>query len=282
MCNENLLTIYKKKLADLDKVGGNAYLALQEGVLQYIEEIRHQTNDQTLVNYCTNLRNTIDKINAFTNIASIEKIVQDMGEAYFFAIALDKGVCLTKIIETSMHQTPDFEITLKSGKKCYFEVKTPSLVNSQENLKEHQEQSLNARISIDAQLQAGNSVSFGETCMSPWECNNLLEMIDKGIAKIQQNIKPEQFTHTPTFLVVNWSLLQLYSNKRDGIIQPYFNNDGYIQSGEFWAMAFGNRGMPIIAFNGIEGHPTIIGNMEQFAILNRKKNSIVSGLIFLY
>ena len=80
MCNENLLTIYKKKLADLDKVGGNAYLALQEGVLQYIEEIRHQTNDQTLVNYCTNLRNTIDKINAFTNLHLLKKLYKTWGK----------------------------------------------------------------------------------------------------------------------------------------------------------------------------------------------------------
>lgn len=283
MNTQNLKQFFLEKLHEIkDTLGGNPYLDNQKIFLDYIIQIEESTQDSTLGSYLKDLHRTLNKPASLVDVESILKLIQDIGEAYFYALALSKGIKLRKIPETKHKNTPDFECLDQENNPFYFEVKTLSVVSPITNIPELFERSMNAQISLDQQLKAGKRVAMAEVDITPWETNDLREMIHIGINKIQNNIKTKQFADKPTFLVINLSNLPLFGKNNDVIMPYYTDHHKYITTGELWTMACGEIGMLIKYHPSVEGHQCISGTLQSCGILRNPAYDCIAGILFIH
>lgn len=209
---------------------------------------------------------------------------EEFNEAIVYTDLLKK--CQATRVSEADTPTPDFHL-VGDGENpfnIYAEVKALSFLDGNLNYKEAQQSSLEAHISIEEQLQAGQNIAFGETIISPFHKRGKLpatkELIEIFIDKINNNIKSGQYLLGDTILLIDIKQLLLGSKWDES--GTAFYQEGLmksIASGVLWHTAFGQAGQMIYQPIEFEGRPNTDSPLEKNGILVDHK--YITGLVFV-
>lgn len=194
-----------------------------------------------------------EKIKSFSEI---------FGEAHFYIHCKTNNVAIAKIPARANASTPDFRLC--SDQSVTFEVKTLSVVNGSAGLRAAMTSSLEARISVENQIDDGSPFALACSELRPFGSKleggrEVSSSINEIFLKITNNLKQEQFGSRHAFLVVN--LLHIDPGP-EGIRQSLVPV-GYIRgiptpvTGALWTIAFGRKGCHIHGIPHFEGLPAI-------------------------
>ncbi len=195
----------------------------------------------------------------------------------------EKGVNIERVPEEP-ESRPDFCVTHKEM-KVYFEAKALGWARGSENYNAAIESGIDAQISIQEQIMAGELVAFGESEITPlgatyesFSCPPK-HFIESVVNKLNQNIKSSQFSLGPTFLICDLSAFSHPTNAiESGVLvykEPLY---GSICSGELWHIAFGKIDTPMLRQIEFEGKPNVCGYLEKEGILN--EHDFIKGILF--
>jgi hypothetical protein len=276
--------LYKRILElkqDVSSITNNPVLdAFNLGECQYLDS-QYATDDF--------IKDKTDKC-----LSYLEKTVIDFDPRYKSAyeeyneatiyVDLLKKYQTTRIAEAPT-PTPDFNACNKGEFpfNIYIEVKALSFLDGNLNYKEAQTSGLNANIGIEQQIREGRPIAFGETIISPFLKRNRLpstrELIEIYIDKINNNIKPGQYSLGDTVLLIDIKQLLLGSHWDESGIAFY--QEGLmksIASGVLWHAAFGQAGEMIYKPIEFEGKPNTDSPLTKNGILI--DHSYIKGLVF--
>jgi hypothetical protein len=208
---------------------------------------------------------------------------EEFNEAIVYTDLLKKCQA-TRVSETAT-PTPDFNLvgTNENQFNIYAEVKAISFLDGNLNYIKAQQSSLEANISIEKQVQAGQNIVFGEAIISPFHKNGKLpstrELIEIYIDKINNNIKPGQYLLGDTILLIDIKQLLLGSKWDESGVAFY--QEGLLKSiasGVLWNAVFGHAGEMIYQPIEFEGKPNTDSPLEKNGILVDHK--YITGLVF--
>ncbi|OJW81539.1 MAG: hypothetical protein BGO69_09140 [Bacteroidetes bacterium 46-16] len=177
-------------------------------------------------------------------------------------------------------KTPDFVIPFDDDDngtpiryKVYVELKSLSFSDGNLNYKQVMNDAVDSQISIEAQVGKGAKVAFGEFEISPLHKSGQKEKtarkyeIETLIDKINQNIKPDQFTDENSILFIDLKQLHAGGDYRDFLpifIEPQMDS---LMSGLLWNVCFGKSGYPVFKQIEFEGKENLEGDLERDGIL---------------
>lgn len=181
--------------------------------------------------------------------------------------------CQVNRVPEGDRRTPDFIIANEGENpfNLYAELKSLSYYQGDQNYHAAQQEGIQAQINIEAQLDAGNNVAFGEICISPFNRNGrpptAVELIEIFMDKITNNLHAEQFALGDTILIVDIKQLTVgrwYENLL--AIYEEFNPKSFV-SGTLWNVVFGQEGDLIYKKVEYEGRGNIAGRLTKNGIL---------------
>lgn len=265
------------------ETASNSYLTLLGQYVRDIEDAAATNLD--LVEYCKRMTKIAQQPNFSLNGDLVNEFCQIFGEAHFLVLCKERGVSLSKIPEQIGLKTPDF-VHPEILEGMHFEVKTLSVVGGGRGINKDLENALEARIQIDAQLNAGNRIAISESVIQPYSDKpynegNISSVINTLIDKSRQNIKSEQYAKPNTFLVLNLSMIP-NCNADFCSLRPVYCEDYPFQTavtGDLWMLAFAKIGMQVHGTPRYEGLPSIEGIIQKIGILADEDYSIIAGLI---
>ena len=277
----DLISKFRRALQDARDVADNFFLSRLDPIVEEIASLSDEfgTKSQALLSKLLNTRDVaLDETRT-------REFIQTLGEVHFYALCKRHRLDLERIPETT-HQTPDFRIT--TSPKEHFEVKTLCIVGGEPAIKRSIEESLDERVQTqDALASSGGRVALFSQIIAPYgsvklECRvkSVIRLLQN---KLRQNLKTDQFSNVPTYLVVNLSMLSTFRTTGE-ILRPTYvdtqrNNTRHPTSGELWMVAFSKPGMLIQSAPEFEGKPSIEGSMQSNGILI--ESAYVAGIIFL-
>jgi len=275
---------FVKALQDTVGVSSNSYLHLLKGA---VEEVSKSAQvDKVLSDYNKALLDIVANRDFALDSEKTNEFSQVLGEAHFYLLCKNKGVNLTRIKE-GKDKTPDFKIKKND---MYLEVKTISVVNGSMGIKKSLEDSLDAQVEIETQLNNGKKVAFGKTEIQPYgdkpyknNKGQISAVIETLIEKSSQNIKFGQFPNNKSFLVLNLSIIPPFRTE-NYVLRPAYCDDCMFKksvSGELWMMAFAELGAPILSAPEFEGKPCVESIASKVGILSDPNFDMVSGILFM-
>lgn len=282
MCN--LYNQFLRAIQDTNSTANNSYLACLISSVEAISDA--DGKDKTLSNYVKKLLN-ISMVENFTlKPCEAREFAQLLGEAHFYLLCKNKGIALSQIPKSNA-ETPDFRLTEYD---MYFEVKTFSPVSGENGISKALENSLDANIKIEKQIEKGKKIAIGESITQPYgnrpyQKNNgvVTAIIETLIEKFKQNYKPGQFPNDKSFLVLNLSIIPP-SRIDNCILRPAYPDNLLFEkavSGELWMTTFGKPDMLILGNPESEGKPCIESTMVKLGILNNTDFKNISGILFM-
>lgn len=179
-------------------------------------------------------------------------------------------------------KTPDFKIPFivydngdEVNYSIYAELKSMAFSDGNLNYKNTMEQGLNAQIELEIQVQQGKNVAFAITEIQPmhksgkkYNPSSTKYAIESLIEKIEQNIKPDQFSFGDTVLIIDLKQLTLPSFGEEGAMPVYVEQQfNSFVSGVQWNVAFGKRGHLLFKQIEFEGKENTDGELEKEGIL---------------
>lgn len=213
---------------------------------------------------------------------AINRFLQELAEAQFFALCRSRGISLQAIPTQSHQGTPDY--SLNGDPTTTFEVKALSVVDGHLGIRRDLNKSLDAKVTLESQRLGSRITTFVEMETSAYG-NKLrsthvnLDHLNVYVEKVRQNIKRDQFSAPRSFLVLN--LTALPGLGRDlGDLRPIYWDElpsPHPVSGAIWMLAFGQSGMAVFGHPEFEGSPGIEGYFRKEGILN--ENREVAGII---
>jgi ribosomal protein S17E len=155
------------------------------------------------------------------------------------------------------------------------------------------EEGLENKIELEKQIRSGKKIAFVESTIDPHSKNkkdyapsSVKLIIDRIIEKFDQNYDENQYTMgtTISLIYLHTYIFPLYTSGCNAIVPVYsinlYDNGKVPVTGELWAAAFGNTGMPIFRCPGFEGKKNIEGYMEYEGILRGDRFCAVKALCF--
>lgn len=214
--------------------------------------------------------------------AKFKSLYEDYSELVTY---LDlKGNFNIEHIPEAKTSTPDFKLNYQ-GHEIYLELKSLSFSNGNLNYKSAQEKSLNANIKIEKTLSKGNKMGFGtystnplfkgDHSVSPYSVKYVIEEI---IKKINNNLKPKQFSNGETILFVDLKQLIIPSKLKESAI-TFFKYNSSIVSGVLWNVAFGRKDNLILKTIDWEVEKNVEGQLEENGILT--EHAFIKGMIMV-
>jgi hypothetical protein len=281
---DNLQNQFIKALQDAIGVSSNSYLHFLNGA---VEEVSKSAQvDQVLLDYNKSLLDIVANRDFALDAERTNEFSQVLGEAHFYLLCKNKGVLLTRIKE-GKDKTPDFKI---EHNDMHLEVKTISVVSGSMGIKQSLEDSLDAQVEVENQLNKGEKVAFGETVIQPYGDKQYKDgkgpistVIETLIDKSGQNIKSGQFPNNKSFLVLNLSIIPPFRTE-NYVLRPAYCDDYMFNksvSGELWMMAFTELGAPILSSPEFKGKPCVESIASKVGILSDPNFDMVSGILFM-
>ncbi|BBO04470.1 hypothetical protein SG09_38200 [Bradyrhizobium ottawaense] len=191
---------------------------------------------------------------------------------------------ISKISETSQ-AGPDFQCELDTemngeGRTLSFfiEVKSLDIVDAPQRLPEMLDESMDAQIELDRQIEEGQQVAIAAGEISPhrryggdagYDPKSVRLAIENLIQKAAGNFKNAQFGRGPTFALANLLRLPLPGQKA-GTLAPFYYDPwmgGACVSGVLWHFAFGEVDAPIHRSPDFEEAGTIDGKLGRAGVL---------------
>ena len=165
----------------------------------------------------------------------------------------------------------------------FLEVKALSFLDGNLNYHAAQNAGLNVRIAIEEQQKNGKRVASGEMEVSPYSKNKTTpsarELIEIFIDKLNNNIKPGQFVHGDTVLLVDIKQLLLDAHWQQSSIALYQEKAAKsIASGVLWNALFGREGNLIFKPIECEGLTNIDSPLRKNGVLVENLN--IKGVVF--
>ena len=161
-------------------------------------------------------------------------------EAVFYLIATKRGISIEPI-PRSQEKTPDFKTTCTPH--VHFEVKTLDIsvpiINYPSDM----------RVGLEANLKANEEahqrgIGFATQEVSPHgSSKNWLAVVEQVLAKLDGNIKREQYTQAPTFLVADMSRTSIRVDRTEIVQEKLisakdtFDAEAAHVSGQLWTIA---------------------------------------------
>lgn len=282
---ENLLDQYIKSLQNISDLTNNSYLTFLKNAVEKVSVASH--TDQVITEYNQDLLNIVSKQDFALDSKQTNKFSQILGEAHFYLLCKNKGISLSRIKEEKGKKTPDFKL---ESQDIHFEVKTLSVVSGDFGIKNSLEDSLDAHIEIESQLQQGKRIATGVSVVQPYgekpyqkEKGTITAVIDTLIEKASQNIKAGQFPNDKSFLVLNLSIIPPFRTE-NFVLRPAYCDNYMFQkavSGELWMMAFASPGAPVLGIPEFEGKPCVESILKKNGILVEPDFDMVSGILFM-
>jgi len=217
----------------------------------------------------------------------LQQALRDYSEAATYLSLKSKGLLLEKVPENT-NKTPDFKVNLE-GKEFFIEIKTLGFGGGEENYIKAIEQGLDAQVSIENQLKAGNTIAIAITAINPLEqgeqdysYSRQKDFIETIIRKIKGLIKQGQFESGSTILLIDLSLIPIPADWKVNSL-PIFpliqkQKIKSLVSGIFWHSAFGKENERIFSPIEFEGDANIKSELSIEGILN--KNDFIKALCF--
>ena len=150
---ESLKSYFTKALQATIGLTNNSYLAFLKDAVENVSD--SSQDDQILFEYNQNLLEIVSENNFALNSDKTNEFAQLIGEAHFYLLCKNKGICLERIKEGD-EKTPDFKF---EAQDMYFEVKTLSVVSGSSGIRQSLEDSLDAQIDIEDQLKKEKRVA---------------------------------------------------------------------------------------------------------------------------
>lgn len=281
---ESLKSHFTKALQSTIGLTNNSYLAFLKDAVEKVSDSSQK--DQILSGYNQNLLKIVSENNFALNSDKTNEFAQLLGEAHFYLLCKNKGICLERIKEGD-DKTPDFRF---EAQDIYFEVKTLSVVSGSFGIRQSLEDSLDAQIDIENQLKKGKRVATGVSVVQPYGekpyqqgKGTVTAVIETLIEKTRQNIKSGQFPNNKSFLVLNLSIIPPFRTE-NFVLRPAYCDDYMFRkavSGELWMIAFAQPGAPILGIPEFEGKPCVESIMQKSGILNDPEYEYIAGILFM-
>ena len=278
-----LSAAFTRVLQEASGVGGNSYLPLLRLQLEDIDACQ----STELLSSKERLRDMLADHNMGLDGRASREFIEELGEAHFHVVAMRRGFNLVKIPRKKGEKTPDFRHP--GPPTVFFEVKTPSVVHGEYGMQTAIEDAWDGRVNQQHQLDSGRRVAFAELVVAPYGGARHEERVTRVIQvlqdKIRNNLKQDQFSKGPTYLVCCLLLLHPYG-RTDGGLSPVYPSaaaTGYSApvTGHLWMTAFSQPGMLVHSEPEFEGAPGIEGTLDQPGILVGDDYDFVEGIIFV-
>ena len=187
-------------------------------------------------------------------------------------------------IPEGKEKTPDFKVVYEN-KGIYIELKSMAFSNGNLNYQKAQNDALESKIQVEEGIKKGKKMAFGIYSINPLRKEkgyvsgySVKYVIDQITSKIDQNIKPEQFSHGDTILMVDLKQLIIPSSLEEASV-PFFVFESSIVSGVLWNVAFGRPGNMILKTIEFEGKENVEGYLDSDGIL--VKYEFIKAIIFV-
>lgn len=232
------------------------------------------------------LCNQLAQKNFALDAEAINKFLQDLAEAQFFALCRMRGVSLEPVPTQSQKQqrTPDYSLT--GDEQTTFEVKALSVVGGNFGIDRDLVSSFDAKVRFDERLKSRPGIAFVENETTAYgdkvrathvNVDHLYVLLEK----VRQNIKQDQYPTLRSFLVLNTSVLPVLGSGFVDLRPVYWdeNPSPHPVSGAMWMLAFGRAGMAVFGHPEFEGMPVIEGYFSKQGLLHEYDN--ISGIIVI-
>jgi hypothetical protein len=193
-------------------------------------------------------------------------------EVYIYS-RLNSLFSIEKVSETST-KSPDFKIRFNDS-DVFIEVKSLNMSDTINNHNSILEDGLNKKIDLQSQLDDGKDIAIVEQVYKPFKPEQ--HIVETIIEKINQNVKPSQFGHGDTLLLVD--MPQLSIPHPDTAIYktyplPQFTDKKV--SGVLWHIAFHQLDDNFFEINDREEINQLPLNVEGILV----SHPYIQGLIF--
>lgn len=190
-------------------------------------------------------------------------------ECAIFLEINDQNIQIERVPEEKNVQKPDFKISYMS-KDIYLEAKILGWREGSLQYVDAIEAGLAAQIEIEDQLKAGKQYALSESEISPLGnspdsfINPDFFTIETILAKLYNNIKRDQLTMGPSFLICDLTALHIIHNPCTATMLVHNDNlyDCYTH-GILWHIAFGEFGDRILRQIEFEGKSNVSGKKLQ-------------------
>lgn len=215
-----------------------------------------------------------------------ERVFQLLGEAQFWLLATEKGVPLERIPEGSS-KAPDFRLKSEDPQAPCFEVKTFSVAGGTEAIKQMDEDRFEGALNLHQQVTSGKKVAMGTQIISPHgkvpRSKEQTTMCLNLIKKAENNIKEDQYTTAPTFLVANLLLIDSYytGNMELRPLVTCWPQGHSEHTGVLWTVGFGQIDQEIRGEPHFEGHTNIEGVLDRQGVLVNPQFDSVAGVLYI-
>ena len=246
------------------------------GSLQATAKIREESAKlQKLCDECvrdiTNYQKLIDLKDAFSEVMMLAKLLSN---------------CDAEKIPESSKKTPDFKVTF-NGKEMFVELKALNMSDGVWKHKAIMEESFAGKITQEDVIRGGARIAITEQEVMPYlksgssyDGQSTSMVVETLNQKVEQNLKPDQFTAGVTGLLLDFSGQLLLHGRPSDNLEEHFAEppDMVPQSGELWHLAFGKHGVPMMKCVGFAGEDNVDLPLQSEGIL--RKHSFIAGLIF--
>jgi hypothetical protein len=146
-----------------------------------------------------------EKITAFRGLhdhRTISALFEAFYEAVFYLVAIHRCIAVCRVPDGSQHgKTPDFATT--QIPQVGFEVKTLDVYDPEGTYAKAMSEGLDSKIEAEADAKKRGGVGSSARAIAPHgPAQNRREVVEQVIKKINGNIKHDQYSAFPTFLVV--------------------------------------------------------------------------------
>jgi hypothetical protein len=222
-----------------------------------------------------------------SNISNDQRLM-DLKDAFselLMFVKLSSKCVVEKIPETST-KTPDFKISHR-GNGMFVELKALNMSGGLSKYKSIMTDALDGKIKQEKHIQNGSRSAMTEQVIMPYlkpgcdyDAQSTSMVVEILNQKVQQNIKPDQFSAGTTGLLIDFSeQLLLHGRPSDNLEKEFADPPDMIpQSGELWHLAFGDRDVPMKKCVSFAGEYDQDQPLQSDGIL--KKHPFIAGLIF--
>jgi len=193
--------------------------------------------DTSLEGIRRKLLDTIANFKGLQDHETFSRFFEAFHEAVFHIVAGRRGVALRAIPAGSKHgKTPDFVTT--TDPTVRFELKTIDVSDPMMTYDRAMAEGLDARLEAEAKARAGSGVGIVARAIAPHGIAvDRRQVVEQVMKKIDSNVKYDQYSGCPTFLVVSTSRTSLHDHAENVRKRVKLFDCPTLASGQLFAVA---------------------------------------------
>lgn len=228
--------------------GGASTFLLRKPVFEAIDQ-GADAGDKSLKALRDELHQRSKQWNQVQDHEALSRLMDTYCEATFYLAATHRGISIEGI-PMADKSTPDFRTTATPA--IHFEIKTIDIANPALNYDKQMQDGLDANIEAHERAKQ-KGVGFSEREIAPHgDAETWLDVVRQVMEKLAGNIKKNQYTAAPTFLVANLGRTSIRVDPRE-LASTYpvpacetLENQDAAVSGQLWTIAKHSAGCPFV------------------------------------